>query len=54
MSLRYVPPDAPSQITSTGVLFALKSFYKTPLSSNAELFKILTASFSLISHKIHL
>ena len=54
MSLKYVPPNAPSLITSTGVLFAPKSIYNTPLSSNTELFNLLTASSLLIPHKIHL
>ena len=45
MSIKYSPPNASSLITSTGVLFAPKSTYKTPLSSNTELFTILTASF---------
>ena len=54
MSLKYVPPNAPSLITSTGVLFAPKSIYKTPLSSKTELFRISTASFLLIPHKIYL
>ena len=34
MSIKYVPPHAPSLITSTGVLFAPKSIYKKLLSSN--------------------
>ena len=34
MSLKYVPPNAPYVITLTGILFAAKSIYKTPLSSN--------------------
>ena len=51
MSLRYVPPNTPSLIISTGVLFAPKSVYKTPSSSNADL---LTALFLLTPHKIHL
>ena len=42
MSLKYVPPNAPSLITSTDVLFAPKSIYKIPLSSNRELFGIMT------------
>ena len=54
MSLNYVPPNEPSLITSTGVLFALKSIYTTALSSNTELFRILAALFLLITHKIHL
>ena len=48
MSLKYIPPDAPFLITSTGVLFAPKSIYKTPLSCITELCRILTASFLLI------
>ena len=52
MSLKYVPPSAPSLIIFIGVLFAPKSIYKTSLSSNTELFRILTASFLLIPHKI--
>ena len=39
MSLKYVPPKVPSLITPTGVLFEPKSIYKTPFSSNTELFK---------------
>ena len=54
MSLKQVPPNATTLIISTGVLFAPKSIYKTPLSSNKELFSLLTASSLLISHKIHL
>ena len=54
MSLKYAPPNAPSLIILTGVLFAQKSIYKTPLSSNTELFTLLTASSLLIRHKIHL
>ena len=54
MSLQYVPPKEPSRITSIGVLFAQKSFYKTPLSSNTKLFNLLTASSSLIPHKMPL
>ena len=42
MSLKYVPLNAPSLITSAGVLFASKSIYKTPVSSNTELFRIIT------------
>ena len=53
MSLKHVPPNAPSLITSIGVLFPLKCIYKTPLFSNTELFRILTASFLLIPHKLH-
>ena len=37
-----------------GVLFGLNSIYNTPLSSNTELFRILTASFLLIPYKIHI
>ena len=51
MSLKYVPPNVPSLITLTGVLFVGKSLYKTPLSSNTELFNLLTASSLLISPK---
>ena len=54
MPLKYVPPNAPSLITSMAVLFAPKSVYKTPLSSNTELFNLLTASPLLMLHKIHL
>ena len=54
MSLKYVPPNAPSLISAIGVLFAPKSVYETPLSSNSELLKILTASFLLLSHEIQL
>ena len=54
MSLKYAPPNAPSIIILTGVLFAPKSTYKTTLSSNTELFSLLTASSLLIPHKIHL
>ena len=53
-SLKYVFPKAPSLITLTGILFAPKLIYKTHLSSNTELFSLLTASFVLIPHKIHL
>ena len=45
MSLKYDSPDAPFSVISTGVLFASKSIYKTQLSSNTELFNLLTASF---------
>ena len=31
MSLKYVPPNAPSLITAIGVLFAPKSIYKISL-----------------------
>ena len=48
MSLKYVPPNAPSLITSTGVLFGPKSTYKRSLSSSTELFNLLTASFLLM------
>ena len=54
MSLKYDPPNANSLITLIGVSFAPKSIYKTTLSSNTELFKMLAASFLLILHKIHL
>ena len=54
MSLKYVPPNAPSLITSIGLLCATKSIYKTPSSSNTELFNLLITSFLLILHKIHL
>ena len=54
MSLKYEPPNMPSLITSAGVLFAPKSIYKTPLSSNTELFNLLTASSLLKFHKLHL
>ena len=54
MSLKYVPLNAPSLITSIGVLFTPKSIYKTPLTFNTELFNLLTTSFLLIPHKIHL
>ena len=43
MSLKYVHPNLPSLTTSTGVLFAPKSIYKTPLSPNKELIRLLTA-----------
>ena len=39
---------------SVGMLFAPKSIYKTPLSSNTELVNLLMASFLLAAHKIHL
>ena len=52
--LEYVPPNTPSLIILTGVLFAPKSIYKTPLSSKTELFSQLTASSLLALHKIHL
>ena len=45
MSLKQVTPNAPSVITSTGVLFGLNSICNTHLSSNTELFRVLTASF---------
>ena len=54
MSLKYAPANAPSLITSPGILFPPKPIYKTPLSSNTEVFRILTASFLLIPYKIHL
>ena len=54
MSLKCVPPNAPSLITSIGVLFAPKSIYKTSLSSNTKLVSLLTASSILIPYKIHL
>ena len=54
MSLKQVPPNAPSLIKLTVVLFGLRSNYKTPLSSNTELFNLLKPSFLLIPHKIHL
>ena len=54
MSLKYVPPNPPSLITSIGVLFALKSICKTPLLSKTEIFSLLTASSLRIPHKIHL
>ena len=41
-------------ITSANVLFAPKSIYKTPSSSNAELSSLLIASCLLIPHKRHL
>ena len=54
MSLKYVPANAPFLITLPGILFPPKTIYKAPLSSNTEVFRILTASFLLIPHKIHL
>ena len=54
MSLKCISPNAPFLITSTGVLFAQRSIYKTPISFNTELFKVLAASFLLIPHKTHL
>ena len=54
MSLEKAPPNEPSLITSPGILFTPKSIYKSPLFSNTELFKILTASFLLIPHKTNL
>ena len=54
MSLKYVPPNTPSLITSAGASFAPKFVYKTALSSNRELFEILTALFLLIPHEINL
>ena len=51
MSLKYVPSNAPSLTTPLGVLFAPNSIYKTPLSSNTELFDLIKASFLLILHK---
>ena len=53
MSLEKAPPNEPSLIASPGILFAPKSVYKSPLFSNIELFKILTASFLLLPHKTH-
>ena len=41
-------------ITSTGVLFAPKSIYKTPLSANEELFNLSTAPSLLMPRKLHL
>ena len=52
MSLKYVPPNVSSLITSTDGLCAPKSIYKT--SSRTEFLKLLTASFLLIPHKVHL
>ena len=43
-----------SLITSIGVLFAPKSIYKRPLSSNTKLFSLLTASSLLMPHKIYI
>ena len=54
MSLKYVPLNAPSLITPIGILFAPKCIYETTLSSNTELFRILTASFLLIHNKMNL
>ena len=54
MPLKYVPTNPLSLITLIGVLFAPNSIYKTPLSSNTELFNLLATSFLLIPHKIHL
>ena len=54
MSLKYIPANSPSLNTLIGVLFALKSIYKTPLSSNTELFSLLTALSLLKPHKMHL
>ena len=54
MSLEYVPPNVPSLIISTGVLFAPKSIYNASLPSNTELFNQLTVSSLLIPDKIHL
>ena len=66
MFLKWVPPNAPFLITSTGVLFAPKSIYKTPLSSNTELFRIkkplsfntelfrILIAYLPIPHKTHL
>ena len=54
MSLKQVPPNAPSLITSIGVLFGLKSIYKIPLSSKTELFNLLKLSFLSITDKLHL
>ena len=48
------PPRKKYELTSAGVLFAPESIYKTPLSSNAELLNLLTASYLLIPHKSHL
>ena len=50
----YAPPNVPPVIISAGVSFAPKSIYKTPLSSNTELFSLLTALSLLAPHKIHL
>ena len=38
MSLKYVPPNAPVLIISTGLIFGLKSIYNTPFSLKTELF----------------
>ena len=54
MSLKYIPPNAPSLIVLTGVLFAPKSLYKTSLCFNTELFSLLTASSLLTTHTIYL
>ena len=45
MSLKYVQPNAPFLITSTGVIFGLSSIYNTPLSSKLDFLKIIIASF---------
>ena len=54
MSLKQIPPDAPSLIISTGILFGLKSIYKTSLPPNIKLFNLFKPSFLLTPHKIHL
>ena len=46
--------DQESSALTTGILFPPKSIYKTPLFFNTELFSLLTASYLLILHKIHL
>ena len=52
MYLKLVPLNAPSLITSMGVLFVAKPIYKTTLPSNTELFSLLIVSSLLIPHKI--
>ena len=54
MSPKQVHPDARSLITSIGVLFGLKSIYKTLLCSNTDFFNLLKTPFLLIPPKTQL
>ena len=44
------PPNLPFLITSTGVIFGLKSIYNAPLSSKLDVFKIIIAFFINITN----